>query len=260
VSLRRGIRELACAGNLVGLGLPLAGCSAPGTAPTLPVPDAAPMRPDVGHPTGDRTSPAADAGAAPKPLACPPAPERYMPQSYVPAVAHQGVCNAAEIAVFLTACVPGPCPSWNEENRAGFVEGGAGTPCGNCLFAPKNNGGAWNDPDGYYYPNYGGCTQLLDPLDGPACAAAVDDFNGCSALACEYCPGFAPNDLADCIHAVSKGACAPYLTTANSSCSAAYDAFTACTSNLDSTANWTYVTTLICGSVTADGGPDAAGD
>ena len=244
-----------------GVSLAGAGCGeSTGTPGGGPDAGAHPL--DAGRPerpsTGDLTSPANDAGAAPTPLACPPSPTRFVPTAYVPAVAHQGVCSAADIANFVTACVdPGvECPTWSETNHAGFLEGGTGTPCGRCLFAPENNGGLWIDPENLFDPNYAGCIQLLDPTFGPACAVAFEDVLGCQALACEYCPNFSSDDFSDCVALTAKEGCASYLAKANAACNSASGAFETCTSGTGGSAPFVRIATLICGAGPADGGAD----
>ena len=148
-------------------------------------------------PTGDLTSPATDAGAAPDALICPPAPmDDFRPQPFHPAKAGQGLCTAAEINAFISACVTATaadCTTWLAANVSGdnpntaFAPGG-GTPCGNCILDGKaNNGGLWTDPDGLFQPNYAGCFQIEDPVNGPACGAAYNNLSGCQNFACEYC-------------------------------------------------------------------------
>jgi hypothetical protein len=146
--------------------------------------------------------------------------------------------------------------AWSEANRADFVEGGAGTPCGTCLFAPESNGGLWIGPDGSWAANEAGCIQLLDPIHGPACAATLNEYNGCEQLACAYCPNFAPNDAAQCFAASGAGACASYSDSAMNLCVEAGDAFYTCTANLNDASQYLYVATLICGSLPADAGGD----
>jgi hypothetical protein len=231
------------------------------------VSDAGAISRDGGNPSGDLTSPAADAGAAPRPIACPPAPTYYVTPPYVPAVEHQGLCTAGEISAFVSAAVsPGlSYPAWADANEAGFEEGGMGTPCGNCLFAPpkEDNGGVWVDPYGFFYPNYAGCVQILDPEHGPACAAANNVLTSCELVACDYCPGLGENDLTDCLDAADATSCASFLKTFNAACAADAELggpIDTCTPDNGGPGDYVYVATLICGGAPSDGGPDGASD
>jgi hypothetical protein len=241
-----------------------AGCSS-STTPPRETPDADAMTrlaADAAHPSGDRTSPAADAGKAPVPPPCPPAPtSRYVPAPYVSAVGYQGLCSTTEIATFVSECGPGEsCTAWQETNVANFVEGGAGTPCGNCIFAPlaKNNGAMWVDPNGFFIPNYAACVQVLDPAHATACPASIEDYVGCQAVACEYCPA---NEYMACVSVADATSCAKSLTSGAAVCSegSASEAYDTCTSG-NGAAPYEQIATLICGAMPADGGPEAGGD
>jgi hypothetical protein len=183
----------------------------------------------------------------------------------VPAIPSQGLCTTAEINAFISACVdPGTsCGSWVNANVAGSIDGGAGTPCGNCVEAPTavNNGGVWIDPEGLFAPNYAGCIQILDPTHGPACGAAFDNVLGCQSLACDYCPGVGVNDYDNCVNATTDAGCAGYQAVQTTAC--AYD-FTStgvavqCSPSSGGTGDYLFTVTLICGA--ADAGSDAGTD
>jgi hypothetical protein len=216
-------------------------------------------------PTGDLTSPAADAGKAPPPLVCPPSPASFTPKAYVPSVAHQGLCTTAEVDAFTTACLdPGTsCGAWVNANVAGSVDGGVGTSCGNCIEAPLdlNNGGVWLDPEGFFGPNYGGCMQLLDPTSGPACAAAFNNDDGCQALACDYCPG-SPNEFSACYNAAVDAGCASYAAAEGTGCENDFNngVYGQCSASNGGTQDYVFSVTLICGAASVDAGatPDGA--
>ncbi|MFI5298442.1 MAG: hypothetical protein ACHREM_10110 [Polyangiales bacterium] len=218
-------------------------------------------------PSGDRTSPALDAGAALGPIACPPAPlaDPTTP-TYVPAVAHQGLCTQAEIAGYVSACI-GPSPSaadcgqWWSTNITASTDAGIGTPCGRCFVSPSNNGALWEDSLGLYAPNYGRCIQLLDPVDGIACAPAYENRRLCRDVACQYCPSFGNSDFADCLAAADQSTCSAFATTFQAAC--AHDlvdggAFGECHPSplAGGPLDYTYIADLICGGASADAGAD----
>lgn len=204
---------------------------------------------------GNTCSPATDAGT-------------YASVTYVPAVKGNNQCAATDIANFISVCVTGTsqaaCTSWFETNVAGQAAdgGGAGTTCGNCIAPAQNNGGIWNDPNGYFAPNYAGCIQLTDATNGSACAAAYNNFYGCQGQYCDECTagyGSCANTVAG-----STGECASYTTPFSTACAADLglgDAGTALGAacfpsmgGMDPSPDYTYVLNLICGTGTPDGG------
>jgi hypothetical protein len=266
-----------------GLALPIvlggllfhdAGCST-SVVPSGGEPDAMVMMmpsPDSGHPSGDLTSPAADAGKAPPPLVCPPVPAPYVPPTYVPAIAYQGLCTTEDIDDFISACVdPGQaCATWYDDNVPNFVPGKPGTACGNCVLAPigQNNGAMWTDPERLFGPNYAGCMQILDPSHDTACPSAFNDLTACQALTCEYCPGQDAGDYMQCIDAADSAICAPLAATEGSVCGhdfAVGGVFDMCSPSNGGTADYVFLANLICGAAPvldagAEAGPDGAGD
>jgi hypothetical protein len=208
----------------------------------------APTQPDVG----------ADAS-----LVCPPqSTASYTAPAYVAAVANQNLCTATDIAAFVGACGDNATTTsfndWVEANVAGdSPDGGAGTPCGNCIASPMNNGALWVDSLGGLSPNYGACIQLLDPSQGAACATAFDDLLGCTGVACDNaCPMNDPNqatDIAPCFAAARQGSCMSYTAAEKAACAsdlADGGAVGTCapgtgTNKIDP--DLTYIATLICG-------------
>jgi hypothetical protein len=174
---------------------------------------------------------------------------------YVAAVGNLGVCATGDVSAFVTACgVNGSqttCDNWQNTNLAS--DAGPGTACGNCIFAPMNNGGTWTDVNGYFLPNYAGCIQLTDPSSaGTACATALDDRQGCEGLACDMCTSGKA-----CITAVDSAGCSQYVSAFDSSCTseladggAVPTCFPGGAANPD--LDLSYVVTLICGG--GDGG------
>lgn len=188
----------------------------------------------------------------------------FKPSTYVPAVGHQGVCSPAQVAEFVNDCVAGTsataCDTWQTTNLPS--DAGAGTPCGNCILAPDNNGGLWIDPTGSFWPNWAGCIQLTDPTNGPACAAAANNVDGCVDTACdgicdvdtEYCGGTA---CTACSNQLNSTTCKSYSTTATTACTPAQAAVSACTNaSGGQVMNFTDVILLICGPSPADAGHD----
>jgi hypothetical protein len=197
-----------------------------------------------------------------------------MTTPYVPAKAHQGVCDVNAIADFLSACVTvsasmfdAQCGAWQTANLPS--DAGAGTPCGNCIL-PQNsddNGGVWIDPLGNFWPNYGACIQLTDPVHGSACAAAYDNASGCQDVACEIscnqgsaaCTTTAGCNA--CAEASNAGGCKTYAAAAQTACAtdiADGGPFDTCSPGSaigSQTPDFSYIITLICGGPAAvDGG------
>jgi hypothetical protein len=254
--LRLGLASLLASGSLTGFG-----CAV--VAPSAEMgPEAGPALPHIGHPSGDRGSPANDAGVPPPRLACPPDPLPYEAGPDAPAtVGHQRLCSQGQIEAFIAACLEAPltatpgCEAWVSSNTQ--LDGGTGTACGDCLFAPKgeNNGAVWVDPLGYFLPNFGACIEIMDPVSGRACGQALMSTLGCQNLACEYCPD-TDNEYNDCINAVNSTSCASYLGATDSICPNAANAFQACTKLGTADQNFQNIATLVCGD-SEGGGTDA---
>jgi hypothetical protein len=209
-------------------------------------------------------TPVVDAGADAKDsgLTCPPdSTSSYTAPTYVPAVEHQNVCSTSAISAFVSACGDNgtltSCNTWLAANVQGGQAdgGGAGNACGNCVFAPMNNGGAWVDPDGIFSPDYAGCVQLTDATHGTACAGALNDVFGCDGVACDNaCPanGTAA-DFDACVSAANSGSCSSYSSSEASSCAtdaADGGALGTCSPGAASGTldpDFTYIVTLICG-------------
>jgi hypothetical protein len=178
----------------------------------------------------------------------------YTPLPYVPAKAYQGVCSTADILTFLLDCVntndPTTCDNWFQTN---LPIGGTGTACGTCIASPDNNGGIWADPNNIFYPNYGACIQVLDPIDGTACATALSNSQGCEGVACDCCA-----DYGSCQTVVDRTVCTTYAAATASACrrdNAAGGAASTCepsfcSGNIDD--DFMFIINLICG--TAEGG------
>jgi hypothetical protein len=210
-------------------------------------------------------------GAAP--LACPPASTaNYQPPTYAVATGHQGLCTTEGIAAFVAECADPSdsgtsCANWQNTNVAG--DGGSGTACGNCIFAPENNGAVWVDPGGLISPNYAGCIQLIDALNGTACAMAYNNYGACNGVACDYCPNpNAPsdvtgvNDLEACTSAALLGGCNTFnaqLDACNSDFEDGGALFT-CSPSAGQAQDWTYIATQICGGTSAEAGADASAE
>lgn len=179
-------------------------------------------------------------------------------QTYVPAVANQGLCSMTDIQGFITACVttPAGCGAWIQANLAGGAAdgGGAGTACGNCIFTMQNNGGCWLDPNNYFGPNYAGCFQITDPTNGAGCAAAWNNLNGCEGLYCDAYQTSATNYQC-CTTAVTGtgGQCNAEATAFQTKCAADLGdggAALSCFPGTGATAQQTdlsYIINMICG-------------
>jgi len=189
----------------------------------------------------------------------------YTSETYATAVAHQGKCEASDIAAFVAVCgdnygTGAGCTAWWIANVAG--DAGTGTACGNCIAAPGNNGGSWSDPTSVQgseaFPNYGACIQLLDPTNGPACAAALDNISACEGLQCDDCPD--GDTYTACQATVDAAICSTYNTTWESACTtddADGGVGSTCSPGSASMAydpDFTFIINLVCGSVGSDAG------
>jgi hypothetical protein len=200
--------------------------------------------------SGDSTGVALQDSALPPP-ACPPkSTAGFTPAPYTGAVAHQGFCTAPEITAFVSACgdkaTPTSCTAWVDAN----VETDAATPCGRCIIARKNNGGAWVDPKGLAYPNYAACIQLTDTAHGGACAAAYDYATSCSAVACDGCSAA---DFGGCVAAAAAGECSKVVAAEQAACATDFadgGAAQICTpgaATMTRDLDFLYIITLVCG-------------
>jgi hypothetical protein len=221
---------------------------------------------------GDDTTGSQDQGdAALVECTAPASTASYTPATYVPAVAHQGVCSATQISAFVTACgysmgaTQMTCNAWQAANA-----GDAGNACGGCIANPSNNGGLWLDPyykamNNIFYgqPNYGACIQLLDPTNGTACAKALDADQACNGVACDAACMTAtdPNGFQTCVMAATG--CNSYATTEMTACATDISADgggvgnTSCQPSAasgDQDDDLNFIIGLICGSATTDAG------
>jgi len=182
----------------------------------------------------------------------------YTAVTYVAATRGTNQCASGDISAFITACVASAssqttCTAWFAANVAGQAAdgGGAGTTCGNCIAPANNNGGIWNDPNGFFAPNFAGCIQLTDTTNGATCAAAFNNANGCDDFYCDQCTTTA--DFNSCSNAATT--CTTYNSTSNTDCAAdlSPDAGTAvcfpseAAMASDQSADFTYIINLICG-------------
>jgi hypothetical protein len=187
-------------------------------------------------------------------IACPPSPAMpFTPVAYVAATRGQDVCQASDIALFVTACgyngTAASCQAW----RTTYA-GDAGTTCGNCIFAPMNNGGVWSDLQGFFEPNFAGCIQVTDvSASGVACATAINNVDDCDGNACDQCAS--GSDYIGCQTAAYEtgGTCSSYETAVQTACAsddgdggAIHDCFPGSMSG-NSDDNYTYIIALICG-------------
>jgi hypothetical protein len=172
--------------------------------------------------------------------------------TYVSATKHQDKCKSTDITAFETACgdagTQATCTTWLEANLE--TDASAGTACGNCIVNPNNAGAAWSDPNGEFGPNYGGCIQLTDTKNGPACAAALDNIDGCEGLECDDCSDSTTYQA--CATTVDGAICSTYATTVQTACTTDFadgGAATTCQPGGGTTVNpdWTYIINLICG-------------
>jgi hypothetical protein len=189
---------------------------------------------------------------------CPASVATYKPIPYTATVATAGVCAAADITAFETACGDSfsmtACNAWFTANVAGAVDGGAGTACGNCMIPMDDNGPVYIDPAGYIGPNYGACIQLTDPTNGPTCAPLYQAAVGCNDVGCDACTSDATYE--SCLSTLDKtgGGCASYITAATSPCMTDLGdggvAATMCSpgaATMKVDPNYTFIINLVCG-------------
>jgi hypothetical protein len=213
----------------------------------------------------------------------------YTSLTWTNVVAHQGLCSAADLSAFLTACGDAAtgtagqatCTAWLGANVAGQEAdgGGAGTACGNCILPPNKagTGGASflffdSMGNGYFGPNYPGCIQIRDTTNGPACAGAYNNLYECVDLQCSLCTGTngdgTSQDPAACEQGdvATGGICASYLSPYQTSCmgdnadGGIADQCSPGAATQKQNPDWTLIINLICGG--GDGGtqPTDAGD
>ena len=137
----------------------------------------------------------------------------------------QAKCQATDIQGFIAACLATgatntTCNTWFTANSAlASADGGGGTACGNCLFDPNNpdvGGLYWSPTAGQsigFAPNYGGCIALVDTTNGPACAAALDNFNFCDEWFCGDCASSATTTSCESGQNAAGAACGAYSAT-----------------------------------------------
>ena len=168
---------------------------------------------------------------------------------------------SAEISAFVTACgtsgTATTCNKWQTQNLSD-----GGNTCGDCIFAPKNNGGVYvssdSDGNGFFGPNFAGCIELADQR--ATCATDVDDLNACATWYCAYCQeqGSTTADVQACQQAAAMAECKTQDTAFSTDCKTDFGkggsaATCGATATLTNTI-WTSILTEICGSGSSDAG------
>jgi len=218
--LARGfVCALACA---FALALALAGC----TSGSNPDNNDAGAEPDGGVGTTDSGSqlPVGDGGPC---VVLTTVPASAVP-SYATVVQQKGACTAAQISDFVSACTSGtaaPAPCNDFQTSSGNAD------CMACLFpsrdggASMNTGGVLLDATGTLIvgPNTSGCIALVDPANGPACAAGLEPLFQCETVACGSadCRTASTAVYQTCLDTSEKGACASQYA-ASSPCATEY--------------------------------------
>jgi hypothetical protein len=189
----------------------------------------------------------------------------FTPGTYPASTEHSGACLAADITSFLAACGDSgnstACGNWQTANVPNG-DAGAGTACGACIFKDDNSGASFVSVTpgghGFFGPNYGGCIQLLDPTNGPACQPAYDAVDDCEVSECGDCAD--STTYATCASAVDASVCSTQSAAVKTACAADFaDGGTAqqcdpgaATNPPTSNPTFQLIISLICG--TADGG------
>jgi len=201
--------------------------------------------------------------------------------SYTTIVPSTTACTAADIKAFEAACTDttmtaAACNAWQMTNTAG-ADGGGGTACGACIFGNYNPPMSYGQGAGYvtcdstvttsmtaacfFSPNVIGCVQLIDPTNGPKCAAADDALSQCEAWECNLCSDTnvaGPLDTA-CIMAADAAQCAQYIAPAQSACAGPFGDGGAGTDiakcdpsgGTNSSEDFTFIIGLMCGGGTS---------
>jgi hypothetical protein len=255
-----GLASAACSSSSPAEGGPDGGTPHDSSVADRSTGDAPATGNDASHPKdsgGDASSCAPESTAS------------FKPTPFVSAVGHQGVCTTTQTADFINACImstsAATCGTWQTMNL--MVDGGTGTPCGNCILpnTTDNNGALWLDPLGEFWPNYGACLQVSDPTHGVACGTAYDNLAGCEDIGCDSrCAGEAPcatsADCEGCFMSVGSD-CASYITTVKSACATdlvdggALDTCSPSSKTGEQASDFAYIIELICGG----GGPSDGG-
>jgi len=202
----------------------------------------------------------------------------YTATTWTNVVAHQGLCDAADLSAFLVACgdaqTATSCNTWSTANLAG-ADGGGGSTCGNCIVPPNatGTGGASfvtfdSMGNGYFGPNYPGCIQLMDTTNGSSCAGAYDNLFSCLGLECNLCTGTDGDGTSEDPEACENGdvatggICASYLSPYQTKCMtdnadggvAAQCSPGSATNPATINPDWTLIINLICGGGATDAG------
>jgi hypothetical protein len=147
-----------------------------------------------------------------------------------------------------------------------------GTTCGNCILNSANGGASFvSQPSAVtkqqlFGPNFGGCIALTDKTNGAACEQALDADTDCDGFECADCSSGTAQETCDSTVEGTGGSCATFGAAELSGCPDADLPFAAdggvnstavCFPSevqgaTDSTADFTYIINLICGS--GDGG------
>ncbi len=148
--------------------------------------------------------------------------------SYATVVQQKGACTATQISDFVTSCTSG---SASGPNCDAFQTSSGNTGCMACLFpsrdggASMNTGGVLLDATGTLIVggNTPGCIALVDPANGPACAAGLEPLFQCETVACGSadCRTASTSVYQTCLDTSEKGACASQYA-ASSPCATEY--------------------------------------
>jgi hypothetical protein len=175
----------------------------------------------------------------------------------VPVVQQKGACSGTDISGYITACES--MNSTNQGCQTWF--NGAPAACVNCLVPATdagkatNAGGLLTDFSGMYNlgGNGPGCVALVDPTNGPACAAKYEPWIQCLANSGCY----------TCTTQASFQSCGATIVGNGGACNAEYTAFrSACSTDLadggafngGACSDDTQALSVICGNGSGDGG------
>jgi len=164
----------------------------------------------------------------------------------------QGVCAAADIATFVTACGGGNatnCGMWEQTNAV--------SACGKCLFSQNDTVAPVEafvlGNIAHFGPAAGACVLAASGSAAAGCAAAIDETEYCVNYVCSSCTAATG---AACVASATGagGPCASASNGVQSACATYASSAQSCLKG--ATAALSATATAICGSGSTDGGAD----
>ena len=202
------------------------GCSSSSTDVTVTGDSSTPL--DSGKKDGDIIQPGNDAAVAP---ACYDFTDAVGIQTASAPKAHQGVCTAAQISDYLTACLSSGDAGSDPDAAAAACDNfyATASACATCIGGPNSaDAGAFVFPvivpvsDTEVVPNTVGCIAALSTGDD-ACKLSFTEEQNCEESACSPCTS--DSDFSACIaYADADTAGCPSVDPVDSACTTAVNA------------------------------------